>query len=217
MTELRVIQGIPLEKPDYRGLYADALLRILNSLSDEGKAFGEADLDTRKKLILLGVKLVNQADYASYRDYKMLQSAYSLIHVINSVMSTLTPGEFQTVFPIAKEYDGAKYQLKDYFYTKKYIEEFGMNKVIGEKIQDFHWEYHNWELTRFLSATMRVMSAIRRAEGGKGFAEEYFEKEGLPTYTMTEDSKGKQFMTNNQIGETQQVKKKRPRYLKVIK
>lgn len=122
-----------------------------------------------------------------------------------------------SVFPIAKEYDGEKFGTKDYFYTKKRIEEFGMDRVIGEEMKRFHWDYHNWELTEFASQAMCVMSDIRRAEGGKGIAEEFFEKQGITTYTMTEDDKGKQILVNNGTGEITKVNKPKPRHLKVIK
>ena len=61
------------------------------------------------------------------------------------------------------------------------------------------------------------MSDIRRAEGGKGLAEEFFEKQGITTYTMTEDDKGKQFLVNNDTGEISKVNKLKPRHLRVVK
>ena len=50
-----------------------------------------------------------------------------------------------------------------------------------------------------------VMSAIRRAGGGKGFAEEFFEKEDVTTYTKTKDDKGNEIFVNNDTGELTKV------------
>lgn len=221
IQKLRVIEGIQKVKPNYRKLYSNAYINAVQCAIKEMKEvdnfhFRDVSLDIRKKIILFGVKNINATDL-DMLDYDLLVGTFNSISMLNTIMGTLTPREFLTIFPIAKEYDGEKYQMKDYYYAQKFIEEFGMDKLIGEEAMQFHMEYYNREITSFVVQTMCVMSAIRRAEGGKGIAEEFFEKEGLPTYTMTEDIKGKQLLTNNQTGETQQVKKKRPRYLKVIK
>ncbi|MBE1554777.1 hypothetical protein [Sporosarcina limicola] len=216
MVELRVIDGIKKEKPNYRRIYGKAFLNTVESIENGWEKYENIDLDSRKKMILYGVKNINATDL-EILDYELLVNTFNIISGINSIMSTLTPREFQTVFPIAKEYDGKRFGVKDYFYTKKAIEKFGMDRVIGEGMKRFHWDYHNWELTDFASQAMCVMSAIRRAEGGKGIAEEFFEDKGIPTYTMTKDDKGKEILVNNDTGEVSKVSKKRPRYLKVVK
>ena len=165
MTELRVIDGIQKEKPNYRELYSNAFINTLTSSigRTEDKDLLSMDLDTRKKVILYGVKKVNATNF-DIPDYELLKNEFNIISSINSIMGTLTPRELLTIFPIVKEYDGEKYGFKDYFYTKKVIEEFGMDKVIGEEMTRFHWDYHNRELTKFASQTMFIMSAIERAE-----------------------------------------------------
>lgn len=221
MTELRVIDGIKKEKPNYRKLYSNAFINTLNNaveVTHELKDFQFQDLslDLRKKIVLYGVKNINAINL-DILDHELLVGTFNQISMINSIMGTFTPREFQTVFPIAKDYDGEKIGMKDYFYAKKFIVEFGIDKVIGEEITQFHMDYHNREITRFVVQAMCVMSDIRRAEGGKGIAEEFFEDQGVPTYSVTEDDKGKHFLTNNQTGETQKFTKPIPRYLKIIK
>lgn len=221
MTELQVIDGVKKEKPNYRKMYSKAFVNALKSAlkATEGVnefQFCDLSLDLRKKIVLYGVKNIN-ATNLKILDHELLVGTFNTISMINSVMGTFTPREFQTVFPITKEYDGERFGMKDYFYAKKFIGEFGMDKVIGEEMMQFHMDYHNWEITRFAVQAMCVMSDIRRAEGRKGIAEEFFEDQGVPTYSVTEDDKGKQFLTNNQTGETQKFTKPIPRYLKVIK
>lgn len=221
MTELRVIDGIQKEKPDYGELYLNAFSNTLKSALKVAEGikdfqFDDLSLDIRKKLVLYYVKKINATNLDIF-DYELLVGTFNTISMINSIMGTLTPREFQTIFPIAKEYDGEKYEVKDYFYTKKHIEKIGMDKVIGEEATGFHMEYHNSEIRRFAVQTMCIISAINRAEGRKTLGEEFAEEVGLTTYTMTEDHQGKQFLTNNSTGEVQKVSKPRPRYLKVIK
>lgn len=48
---------------------------------------------------------------------KQNQYRFQLIDSIFSVLSCLTLQNFVTTFPIDKDYDGAKWECKDYFYT----------------------------------------------------------------------------------------------------
>lgn len=61
------------------------------------------------------------------------------------------------------------------------------------------------------------MSAIRRAEGSKGIAEEFCEDHGIAIYTITEDDKAKQIHANNDTREICKVNKPKPRHLRVVK
>lgn len=221
MPTLKVIDGIKKEKPDYHSIYRRAFINALKNAVDvceqKGKEeFKDIDLDDRKKIIWLGVKIIGGERIES-PSYDLLVNRFRLISNIQALMGTLTPGEFQTIFPIDKEYDGEKYQTKDYFYTKDFIEKFGENKVIGNEVTEFLWEYQNRTTCKFLIKTMTTMSAIRRAEGQKGLAEEFFEERGVTTYTLTKDDKGNKFLTNNDTGEVEKVKKPVPRYMKVVK
>ena len=216
MTKLRVIDGIKKEKPDYGLLYAEAFINVLKNAAVKFPRFEDYDLDTKRKMIWSGVKMIISGDYKD-RSHESLTNTFGIISSINEMMSTLTPREFQTAFPIEKDYNGEKYETKDYFYTKKRIEEFGEDKVIGEDILEFVWEYHNWTISFFAVEIMGIMSDIRRLEGGKGIMEEFLEEQGVTTYTMTEDHKGKQFLTNNDTGEVTKVNKPRPRHLRVVK
>ena len=209
MPKLRVIDGIKKEKPNYRKLYSNAFSNTLNNavkVAEETKdfEFDDLSLDIRKKLVLYYVKKIN-ATNLDILDYELLVGTFNTTSMINSIMGTLTPREFQTIFPIRKDYDGEKYEMKDYFYTKKYIEKIGIDKVIGKEATGFHMEYHNSEIARFAVQAMCTMSAIRRAEGDKSLGEEFSEELGVTTYTKTEDDKGKEILKNNDTGEVQEV------------
>ncbi|MET3659629.1 hypothetical protein [Sporosarcina psychrophila] len=209
MTELRVINGIKKEKPNYRRIYSKAFANTLKSALKETEEikefqFSDLSLDIRKKLVLYGVKNIN-ATNLDILDSELLVGTFNTISMLNSMMGTFTPREFLTVFPITKEYDGERYGMKDYFYTKKAIEEFGMDKVIGEEMKRFHWDYTNRELTKFATRTMAIMSAISRSESDKGVVEEFFGKQVSITHAMTEDHQDKQLPTNNDTRKAQEV------------
>ena len=209
MTELRVVDGIKKEKPNYHWIYSKAFANTIKSALKETEEikefqFSDLSLDIRKKIVLYGVKNIN-ATNLDILDSELLVGTFNTISMLNSMMATFTPWEFLTVFPITKEYDGERYGVKDYFYTKKAIEEFGMDKVIGEEMKRFHWDYTNRELTNFATRTMVIMSTISRSESDKGVVEEFFGKQVGITHAMTEDHKDKQFAKNNDTIEVQEV------------
>jgi hypothetical protein len=214
MVELRVIDGVQKEKPNYAALFSTAYTNTLALASMEDiKEFKDIDLSIRRKILLLGVKMIN----ATKSDNESRGNRLELFSFIKIIAGTLTPREFQTVFPIVKDYDGEKYEVKDYFFTKKYIEDLGEDVVIGEKISEFLWDYHNWEVSHFLVDYMSVLSDMNRSRGGKGFAQEFFGNQGVPIQTMYEDTKGEKFFINEQGKVTKAAKKKRTRHLKALK
>jgi hypothetical protein len=213
--QLTVIHGIEKSKPNYFLIY---LRMFSNSVTEGSKKFGELESfnkDSLKKIVFSGMKMINFIDKEN-RSYDNLIGLFNIIDLIKNCIRKLTPKEFQEVFPIEKEFKGERNESKDYFYTKKHIQARGENSLIGDEIDMFLWEYHNWEICEFVVEELSIMSAIRRFEGHKGLMEEFLEEQGVTTYTMHEDTKGKKFLTNNDTGETVKVKKKRPRYLKPV-
>lgn len=216
MTHLKVIEGIKKEKPNYFLLYSGVFVNELELAIQKYATIKEYDKDTLKKLIWSGTKMIITSESRSHYKEDLLEEL-AMITSIDLMMSLLTPKEFETIFPIDKEYNGEKWGAKDYFYTRKYIEEFGKNKVIGSNIEEFLWEYLNHTIRSYVVKKMMILSSIRRIETGKGIMEEFLEEQGVPTYTMYEDDDGKKFLENRQTGEVFEVKKPRPKYLKVVK
>lgn len=215
MQRFLVINGTVKSKPDYPSIYSRLFLKSLKEAVEATERGDEQCSDIFKKIILFGVKRTNLKDEKKM-DFDMLVSEFQIISNINFLVGYLTPKEFQTIFPIEKRFDGKKYGFKDYFFTKNLIKDLGEDEKIGEKSREFLWSYQNEEISDFIVNTMCIMSAIRRAEGQKGIMEEFLEENGVPTYTMYENEKGKKFLVNNSTGETMAVKKPRPRHLKVI-
>ena len=75
------------------------------------------------------------------------------------------------MFPIDKDYKGNKWGLKDYFYTRDYINGLEQDKPIGEEILKFLWEYQNKDITDFNVCCMEAMSNLRKLDGLPSLAE----------------------------------------------
>ncbi|PHC35169.1 hypothetical protein COF09_31455 [Bacillus toyonensis] len=97
------------------------------------------------------------------------------------------------------------------------IDEMWIDKQIENDISQFLWNYYSWEsFTEFVVGSMEIVSILRQTEGRKSLAEAFLEDVVLDTYTIHTNQQGKQKVTNNRAGETQKVKKARPRYLNPI-
>lgn len=198
-------------------LYMRAFTRTLGSYGH-----GQSIRDTLKKAIVYGVKAINTQPKETLVLKDDYIERFQLISTIHYFMGILTPMEFMNLFPITKEYDGQKYEWKDYFYTMDYIKTLDPDKPIApigqdDKILHFLWEYRNIEIERFTVNGMTCLSALREFEGQPSLMEEWAADKGIKTYTMHEDNQGNKFMLDNETGKTTKVLKPKPKHLKLVK
>lgn len=168
------------------------------------------------KAIVYGVKAVNSKPEQEFITEEEITRDFGFIHGIMSLMAQLTPSEFMNLYPIAKEYKGHKYEMKDYFYSRDYVKGLA-DEPIGEKILKFLWEYHNWELTDFNIELMECMSNFRRLNGEPTLAHDFARIMGWKTYQMHKDDKGREFLLDPETGKTAKVKPAKRRHLRIAK
>ncbi|MCC2432633.1 hypothetical protein P9C77_gp37 [Bacillus phage J5a] len=216
MDQLRVIEGEKVDKPDYVEIYLGAFMNAVNELKEQDKETRSLSKDTYKKAIFYGVRYISISKNDSL-NYDYLMNRFLLISYLENLMKVLTPRDFMTIFPIDKNYDGDRYEIKDYFFTMNEINKIGMDTPIGENITEFLWNYHNFKnITLFTLASMRILSNLRQIQGEKTLGEEFAEMLGIDTFTKHKEKNGREYITNNRTGETREVQKPRPRYLKPV-
>lgn len=179
----------------------------------------KADLSQSEliKIGFAGVKYI-----CNYRDTKreydnLLQTKYkesldeskALFQTINyifDILGRLTVINFVRTFPIIKEYDGDKWECKDYFYTMDILSKMDWDKPIGsEGILAIFWDYQNKDLIEMYLEYMDAASSIYRSQTGKDIAEQWCEDNGIPTYTINSDSG---VIRDNQTGEITKMRKR---------
>lgn len=170
-----------------------------------------------KKAIYHGIKMIN-TDQEETNTLEKAETQFQLISHIKSLIGFLTPGEFMQLFPIKKEYDGHKWETKDYFYTRDYINNLDINTPIDEQEDPlmFLWEYVNDDIESFNIRSMLVLSKLRQFMGHPSLGEEWADMNGIETHTMHQDQKGNKFLIDRQ-GKVLKAAKPRPRYLRVVK
>lgn len=137
-------------------IYSAAYQRFLqkNRINDVEKL----PKDKAKQYIFLGIKAYG-AEYARREKRPGIQgitNRYSDFSKIMQSIGTMTPKQLQQLFPISKEYDGDKYEMKDYYFTLHALEKAGMDKPIGSEMEAAHllWDYQNTDIRFFLMAYM---------------------------------------------------------------
>ena len=136
---------------------------------------------------------------------KQNQFRFQLIDSIFGVLGCLTLRNFVTTFPIDKDYDGAKWECKDYFYTMDVLKKMDWDKPIGRnELSELLWDYENEELRHAYIEFTTVASAILRAQTGRGIAETWCDNMGIPTFT---EDKETGIMKNNHTGDIMKTKK----------
>lgn len=206
---------ITANKKDKHEIYMKVYLKSLRKILREENEISEHI----KKTVFYGVKAITTRPRLDYITREEVIQRFQTINIIQDCIGLLTPREFMNIFPIAKEYDGHKWQMKDYFYTVNYINTLDIDTPIGmgEKALDFLWEYYNRDIIKFSVETMCCMSDLRKLEGQPSLMEEWAAENGIKTYSMHTDSKGNQFLLDKETGTTAKVSKLRPKHLKVVK
>lgn len=181
-------------------LYLNAFDREMDKNKDD---FLEKP-DNINKLITYGIKIIN-LEPEREMSLDVLESKFGFIVMINYFIGQLTPQEFMNLFPIEKIYDGKKYQAKDYYYTKRYMDSLPQNKSIGkDKVLRVLWNYTNDALMGYFFNLSDTVDELDIAKGEKSATEQFFDGAGIDTFTMHEDSNGKKYIVDS-TGKTRRI------------
>ena len=177
------------------------------------------DLETRKQVILFGVKALNfiSIHKNDLDDGKInwTENLHLMSEYILAVIGILTPRELMTVFPISKTFNGKKTETKDYFYTMSECEKIGLDTPIGfERAPKLLWDYENMHLREFTVHTMGVYNEILRKcrpDLPDPF-EAFFMMAGAKTKTVSTDSQGRKFLYDPDKNKFHRLGKKKLNY-----
>ena len=155
-------------------------------------------------------------DCEDEEDVDMYLSAYQ--NAIN-IIGLLTPKQFERMFPIKKEYNGERWQMKDYFSCKKELNSLPQNESIlkNKGMFDFLWGYHNEDICSFMVDYMEVIDVVRKFQGQPSIIEEFLGNQGVPVYRKFKGNNGEEYLQNSKAGKVQLLKQPLPQYIKVVK
>lgn len=133
--------------------------------------------DELMKAALCGVKYMNsvieieavthRVDNTYQTPFEAKQTAFKLIDALFGIIGRIKLKNLIKIFPIDKDYDGAKWECKDYFFTMDVLREKGLDNAIGrDGVFDLLWDYENRELRKVTVFYMSCMSAMYQRQTG---------------------------------------------------
>lgn len=170
-----------------RRIWERAFKRALQAYSDSIDNVSLDEKETvfmrgREQIVFYGIKVYGSWQRkVKHPSSELLENQFYLNETILDGMKYITPRQFMGWFPIAKTYDGERWEMKDYFHTMDYINSVGIDEPIKEPME-FLWEYVNDDTRNFLINHTCVMSDIRKQETGMGIMEEYLLDNGIEPF-----------------------------------
>ena len=117
--------------------------------------------------------------------YYKTEERFAYISCLKNCLKKLTYGEFINLFPITKEYDGAKWEMKDYYSTMEYLNDKSLDDYIEDPLE-LIFEYYNWDIIIFGVEVMSTTSEMNKIQTGIGITEAFMFPDDFP-----HDSKGR--------------------------
>lgn len=204
-------------KKDMYPIYLDAFLKVSKEYRDNIEKGIKPYIH---RLVYYGVKIVKMMPEPNKQTYfnEVLKN-FDFAQCVLGLMGELTPREFITIFPIEKKYDGAKYGIKDYFYTMNYIKTLDQDEQLGDSVLEFLWEYMNWDVNLFNVEIMGYISDFERLKGKPSLMEQFARMNNVPLYRMGVDPEGNQVLIkDDDLAVHDGIKKKRKEgHLRLVK
>ena len=166
------------------------------------------------KALFNGIKYVKYVNLDAKMTYDELKEVYHNILMVKELMRYVCPYFFLLHFPIIKDYNGKKFEAKDFYSTMEYLSTINLEDPLLDNLEEFLWQYYNQDLMAFALREIMIVEKLRRFEGKEGIMEGFMHEMGVDSYSI--DEKRKQII-NNRTGKREKLKVSVPNYLKVVK
>lgn len=157
-----------------------AYLRINQKYGDIllGSEMSIVDMDEheREKFLYATVMFLTTAEHKNAETLEDAEALFEIYDVVITALMALTPEQFERMFPIEKTYDGDRWEVKDYYFTKKIVDSLPKGEMLYKNVNpfEFMWDYCNKTIRFLLVKYMGTMSEIRKFQGLPSLFEEYF-------------------------------------------
>ncbi len=185
----------------------------IDSILKKHDTLDEWTQDELMKAALCGVKYINCVadierenrllDSNHATPFVLKQASFNLMYALFIVIGCIKLKNLIKIFPVEKDYDGYKWECKDYFYTMDVLREKGLDNAVGrEAVFDLMWDYQNRELREATVFYMDCLGAMYQQKTGIDMIEKYFGDLGVPSYVFDNENG---MMFNNETGEGTKV------------
>ena len=149
------------------GTYSNALWRFLASRGGASKVH-RLQGDDLAKYIYLEVKAYRKEKWKEINHIKNkscleIENRYKEIKMVLDAIGRLTPQKLLQLYPVTKEYDGERWDCKDYFYTMDKLKQWPPDKPIGtaQEVACLLWDYQNTDLEIMLLQWLNAVDDLK--------------------------------------------------------
>lgn len=141
-----------------------------------------------RKILFYGIRYIRFFDFSN-ATYTEILEAIKIIDYINNLTSKVSFYTMLNIFPIGKDFNGKKFEAKDYFSTIEYLKDKELYRMIGEySIDDFFWNYYNTDIIIYNVNCFMIYDKFARANGQKSLMERFAEEFNIPTYVQVDEN-----------------------------
>ena len=135
---------------------------------------------------------------------EVIEAGFDTLEFVSHVLRYFTPNEFMQMFPVEKDYDGHRYDVKDYFTTMETVRGIGIHNRIGDRVEDFLFDYCNDDIDEYMVTWMTIVNRMHQLNGGRDMLIEFMEEQGMHPQTFHEEDG---YLINDETGEKYEIKK----------
>lgn len=159
---------------------------------------GEPVTDNIKQYLYLLMQMIADMDEKFWFCEESIKGGFTLIETVTQVLSLFTPREFMQMFPVRKEYNGEKYEIKDYFFTMDAAEKIGLDTRMGDNATEFLFDYCNNDVDRYMVTWMMIVNRMHQLNGGKDMLLEFMEDQGVAPHAIRREGN---YFVDDETGE----------------
>lgn len=139
--------------------------------------YADPDMINIERLVYYGIRYLGVHKYVF--NPLTIEVDFGYYELVLAAVHKLTPRQLMQIFPINKEYDGHKFESKDYFTT---MAEPVANNGLDEPIKDpfsFLFDYFNSDTRLFLVRLTSIISEIDQLKGNGDPLMNFFASKGI--------------------------------------
>lgn len=161
--------------------------------------------DNLKQFVYLYIKIMSLLhDGWDINKPEVIEAGFDTLEFVSHVLRYFTPNEFMQMFPVEKDYDGHRYDVKDYFTTMETVRGIGIHNRIGDRVEDFLFDYCNDDIDEYMVTWMTIVNRMHQLNGGRDMLIEFMEEQGMHPQTFHEEDG---YLINDETGEKYEIKK----------
>jgi hypothetical protein len=173
---------IIIKNDNYRQMKREFLAKKYKEIFN--KAFYKRDI---KKTIFYGIKYITNFNY-NKASFEEVYEASDIVSFLRDYVGYCNFYVMMNLFPIKKDFDGEKFECKDYFSTMDYLQDKDLSKMIFEyDIDDFFFNYYNSDILMFNVNSFMIFDRIAKLNGDETIMEKFAREFKIDTYLKVDD------------------------------